>query len=299
MVATNRVKEIFEDAVAIHQAALAMLAAGDIRDAAEKAWCATKRATDALILARTGEEPGPTALTSNELDALAREDSRVVSAGRYYSRRAVCRAMLLCGELQPHTERKKQGNRRHPRRRAVRKPPSSIARHQSRNPWLPHPVPLLVLTSMVWPAPWCTAGGPSSPADRSVMTPTPPAPSLCQRLYSARSRFQPPPPPRAHNPQLPVAGRKANPRMQSGATALRSSVGLTGFKESGHLIEDGLQRLSRPLPLNASELRPDDPSRPRRRSRLRRQAPTSPASTVSSMPGRVLSSGRVPNTSSG
>ena len=63
------------------------LAADDIRDAADKAWCATKRATDALILARTGEEPGTTALTSDGLDALARLDGRVKSlVGRYYSR---------------------------------------------------------------------------------------------------------------------------------------------------------------------------------------------------------------------
>ena len=34
-----------------------MLEAGDLRDAAEKAWGATKRATDALILRYTGREP--------------------------------------------------------------------------------------------------------------------------------------------------------------------------------------------------------------------------------------------------
>ena len=87
MAATDRIREIFDDARAQHQSALERLEAGDIRDAAEKAWCATKRATDALILAWTGEEPGPTALTSNGLDALTREDSRVESlVGRYYSR---------------------------------------------------------------------------------------------------------------------------------------------------------------------------------------------------------------------
>ena len=47
MVATDRVTEIFADARAVHADALRLLAAGDIRDAAEKAWCATKRATDA------------------------------------------------------------------------------------------------------------------------------------------------------------------------------------------------------------------------------------------------------------
>ena len=50
----ERVAAIFADARTIHGEALERLQAGDIRDAAEKAWCATKRATDALILARTG-----------------------------------------------------------------------------------------------------------------------------------------------------------------------------------------------------------------------------------------------------
>ena len=57
MVATDRISAIFADARAVHADALRLLATGDIRDAAEKAWCATKRATDALILARTGVEP--------------------------------------------------------------------------------------------------------------------------------------------------------------------------------------------------------------------------------------------------
>ncbi len=74
MSATDRVNEIFDDARAQHQSSLERLVAGDIRDAAEKAWCATKRATDALILARTGVEPGTTAMTSDGLDDLARAD---------------------------------------------------------------------------------------------------------------------------------------------------------------------------------------------------------------------------------
>ena len=87
MVATSRVPEIFDDAKGMHREALERLATGDIRDAAEKAWCATKRATDALILARTGEEPGPTGMTSDYLDNLARQDSNINPLlGRYYSR---------------------------------------------------------------------------------------------------------------------------------------------------------------------------------------------------------------------
>ena len=51
---TTRVAELLADAREVHSQALERLAAGDIRDAAEKAWCATQRATDALVLARTG-----------------------------------------------------------------------------------------------------------------------------------------------------------------------------------------------------------------------------------------------------
>ena len=50
-------QEIFADARAVHASALEMLEGGDVRDAAEKAWCATKRATEALLLATTGEIP--------------------------------------------------------------------------------------------------------------------------------------------------------------------------------------------------------------------------------------------------
>ena len=108
MVVTNRVKEIFDDAGAQHQAALERLAAGDIRDAAEKAWCATKRATDALILARTGEYPATIVLTSDKLDALARQDSRVKSlVGRYYSRLSQLYDSCFCvGVCNPETERR-------------------------------------------------------------------------------------------------------------------------------------------------------------------------------------------------
>ena len=44
-------------------------------------------ATDAVILARTGEEPFTTAATTNNLDALARRDPDTRQLqGRYYSR---------------------------------------------------------------------------------------------------------------------------------------------------------------------------------------------------------------------
>ena len=84
---TDRVPAIFADARAVHADALRMLEAGDIRDAAEKAWCATKRATDALILARTKTVPEFSSDTSRGLLMLAEEDSTVSPLiGRYYSR---------------------------------------------------------------------------------------------------------------------------------------------------------------------------------------------------------------------
>ena len=87
MLATDRVKEIFADAHAMHGEALERLAAGDIRDAAEKAWCATLRATDALILSWTGHEPELSPATTRELDRLADGDRRLKPlVGRYYSR---------------------------------------------------------------------------------------------------------------------------------------------------------------------------------------------------------------------
>ena len=57
MEVTDRVSFLFADARALYDNALEMLAQGKRRNAAEKAWSATKRATDALVLAREGGEP--------------------------------------------------------------------------------------------------------------------------------------------------------------------------------------------------------------------------------------------------
>ncbi len=87
MVATDRVREIFADAHEMYEAALERWDAGDIRDAAEKAWCATKRATDALILARTGELPETTGMTSSEIRLLGERNRAIENlVGRYYTR---------------------------------------------------------------------------------------------------------------------------------------------------------------------------------------------------------------------
>ncbi len=86
MVATDRVQAVFGDAHAMQEAALERLDAGDIRDAAEKAWCATKRATDALILARTGEEPRTSGQTRKGLGTLEQQDRRIRALRDQYSR---------------------------------------------------------------------------------------------------------------------------------------------------------------------------------------------------------------------
>ena len=109
---TDRIQAIFQDARGLQADALEMLALGDIRNAAEKAWGATKRASDALVLARTGAEPGRPAETALGLRQLQTEDAAVGRAhlvDRYYSRQAQlhgeCFYAGLCDPLED-TERR-------------------------------------------------------------------------------------------------------------------------------------------------------------------------------------------------
>lgn len=104
----DRVAELFADARQVHAQAMGRLEAGDIRDAAEKAWCATKRATDAIILARTGEEPRTTARTTDQLDAFVdREPAARTLLGRYYSRLGQLHgACFYDARCNPQTERR-------------------------------------------------------------------------------------------------------------------------------------------------------------------------------------------------
>ena len=74
MLQTERVGSLFADARGLYGDALEMLDQGRLRNAAEKAWCATKRATDALILARTGREPRTSGQTMRMIRQLRRED---------------------------------------------------------------------------------------------------------------------------------------------------------------------------------------------------------------------------------
>ena len=81
---------IFADARYMREAALTQMAAGDIRDAAEKAWCATVRATEGLILARTGDEPQTSTAAGRKLRALSETDPLLRELRlRYADRQAV------------------------------------------------------------------------------------------------------------------------------------------------------------------------------------------------------------------
>ena len=109
---TDRIEEIFQDARELQADALDMLAQGRIRNAAEKAWGATKRATDTLILARTGEEPEFSPETAHGLRMLESLDEAVWEAHlvrRYYTRQGSfhghCFYMGLCDPLE-ETERR-------------------------------------------------------------------------------------------------------------------------------------------------------------------------------------------------
>ena len=86
--AAERAAALFADARALHDAALARMDAGDLRDAAEKAWCATKRAADGLIVARTGQAPKESPDTTRQLRHLSSADEGVHrSMSHYYAAR--------------------------------------------------------------------------------------------------------------------------------------------------------------------------------------------------------------------
>ena len=107
---TSAAAATFADARVMHAAALERLNAGDIRDAAEQAWGATLRATNALILTRTGVEPEQSPATSGGLNGLASQDPAVRTlVGRYYSRQSQlhgeCFYLGLCDPV-PETERR-------------------------------------------------------------------------------------------------------------------------------------------------------------------------------------------------
>ena len=87
MLETKQAEFLFADARELYNDALEMLELGKLRNAAEKAWCATKRATDALILARTGEEPRTSGQTMRMLRQLRGEDPTLEPLRKDYATR--------------------------------------------------------------------------------------------------------------------------------------------------------------------------------------------------------------------
>lgn len=77
MTTTDMVSAIFAEARELQDEALRLLKQGDLRDAAENSWLAVKRATNALILARTGQEPETTRDTTTALLWLVHADKAV------------------------------------------------------------------------------------------------------------------------------------------------------------------------------------------------------------------------------
>ena len=66
-------RELIVDARAVHNAAMARLEVGDWRDAAEKAWCAVRNATEAAILEIYGADSARSTNIDAGIRALARE----------------------------------------------------------------------------------------------------------------------------------------------------------------------------------------------------------------------------------
>ena len=86
---TDRVTELFADAQSLYGDALDMLDQGKLRNAAEKAWGATKRSTDAMVLARTGDEPQSAGQARRALLRMSSEGPDFVAFQGQYSTRSL------------------------------------------------------------------------------------------------------------------------------------------------------------------------------------------------------------------
>ena len=84
MVLAQDVQALFNDARNLHQSALKVAEDGDLRDAAEKAWCAVNRATTGLVLARTDVLPERSPQVTDGLAYLADDDFRLVDLTNAY-----------------------------------------------------------------------------------------------------------------------------------------------------------------------------------------------------------------------
>ena len=106
MLETRKAETIFADARTLYDDALKMLEQGHLRNAAEKAWGATKRATDALILARTGTEPRTSGQTMRMLRRLRGQDPSLepLRAGYGYRQSFLHGACFYDGVLEPEDD---------------------------------------------------------------------------------------------------------------------------------------------------------------------------------------------------
>lgn len=73
MLKSASARNLIVDARAVHNAAMARLEVGDWRDAAEKAWCAARNATEAAILEIYGVHSSRSTNIDAGIRALARE----------------------------------------------------------------------------------------------------------------------------------------------------------------------------------------------------------------------------------
>ena len=82
MLATKQGQVLLAEAWAFYDEAIKLLEQGDLRNAAGKAWEASEKATNALILERTGREPQNERETSREVRFLTLEggDFKVFSS---------------------------------------------------------------------------------------------------------------------------------------------------------------------------------------------------------------------------
>ena len=103
---TDRVSELFADSQVLYSDALEMLDQGKLRNAAEKAWGATKRSTDAMVLARTGSEPQSAGQARRALLRMSNEGPEFNSfQGQYNTRSALLHVNCFYdGNCEPEEE---------------------------------------------------------------------------------------------------------------------------------------------------------------------------------------------------
>ena len=102
----DRVSALFADAQSLYDDALEMLDQGRIRNAAGKAWGATERATDAMLLARTGDEPRSAGDARRAMMRLSKSSPAInIFQGEYHTRSALLyRDCYYDGNCEPAAE---------------------------------------------------------------------------------------------------------------------------------------------------------------------------------------------------